>query len=767
MIIRFTSAVGLFLLFLLAPVAATGSADDDLDDIKRDLGKIDETITNLPRRYLNQKSVRSSSYAEERLADAGTFFQLKDYHNAAIIYLEIVETYPNHSVYADAAFHLAESLFNTRDYFGAKRYYSKILDHAREPLYRNYVQSSLARLIEIGIITRNFDEIHKYIDRMENLPGNDAQYLTLYVKGKYLYFQDMLEQALPVFEQVPRSSPYYLQSRYFIGVILSRTGKFPEALEDFKTIPGLAPEGMDAAEARKIRELAQLAVGRLNYELGNLDKSIEAYEKIPRDSMFFDTALFEVAWVYIKFNDPPKAVRALEVLTVAAPKSKHIPDAKLLRGNLLLRAGRYEEAKVVFDDMISQFTPAKEQMEGFVRQRRNAKDYFVELVNRNMEVFNATSFLPAVALEWVTEEEEVTRALDTLGDLSESRRQIKELERLIMKMETAVYGPSKVYVFPLLREGHREGQKVANSLARHRSAVLAIEEKEFSGQGDSAELKQLRAERRSLERELKGLPTNDEEMYLQDREAIVTVGEARKELAKNNIRLDQLQAIISATDKYVRDTSGSEGPEPAVMDELRLHRLGLANLRNEASKIKDGLDKLEILMSSGAVKAEEQKALRNRIAEISRKERALIRGKSGGLATKIDSVMNKIDSLDTTVAAFMTGLENEAESQIEDIKRQLAVEKKNVEKYRARLEELKNEAEIVIGGVAYENFVAVRMKFYNLVLRADVGVIDVAWMTKEEHSKRIEQMTRDRSKEFKYLDSEFKEVLKGSKPAAP
>ena len=50
-------------------------------------------------------------------------------------------------------------------------------------------------------------------------------------------------------------------------------------------------------------------------------------------------------------------------------------------------------------------------------------------------------------------------------------------------------------------------------------------------------------------------------------------------------------------------------------------------------------------------------------------------------------------------------------------------------------------------------------RFYDLVLKADVGVIDVGWAEREEHRTRIELLTRERSRSMQSLDDEFREIM--------
>jgi len=66
---------------------------------------------------------------------------------------------------------------------------------------------------------------------------------------------------------------------------------------------------------------------------------------------------------------------------------------------------------------------------------------------------------------------------------------------------------------------------------------------------------------------------------------------------------------------------------------------------------------------------------------------------------------------------------------------------------------------VVVGGVTAENFDHIRNRFYDIVLRADVGRIDVTWAEREEHRTRVDSLTRDRSREIQSLDDEFRDIM--------
>jgi hypothetical protein len=50
--------------------------------------------------------------------------------------------------------------------------------------------------------------------------------------------------------------------------------------------------------------------------------------------------------------------------------------------------------------------------------------------------------------------------------------------------------------------------------------------------------------------------------------------------------------------------------------------------------------------------------------------------------------------------------------------------------------------------------------FYDLVLKADVGVVDVSFQRKQDHTTEIQTLSAKKDRELKQLDDEFREVLK-------
>jgi hypothetical protein len=62
--------------------------------------------------------------------------------------------------------------------------------------------------------------------------------------------------------------------------------------------------------------------------------------------------------------------------------------------------------------------------------------------------------------------------------------------------------------------------------------------------------------------------------------------------------------------------------------------------------------------------------------------------------------------------------------------------------------------------MAYDSFRRVRRQFYDLVLKADVGVVDSAFTKKQAQTTSIQKVASQKEEELRALDQDFQPVLK-------
>jgi TolA-binding protein len=748
----------------------------DITQASRDLMDVETAAQQLRASPLRSTELRSPTYVEERLTDGELFLRLRDYVRASIIFTDIVENFPKHAAYPDAVFLLAESLFAAKDYLGARSNFRVILDHANSPAFRPHLQRSLGRLIEIAIHIQNFDGIQEYFDSLARLPPSEIDAATAYFRAKYLYSVAVpgdtmaaeeskvpeldptkLEQARVAFEAVQGNSPFYAQARYFIGVIYTLRGQYDPALNEFERV---AKSAAKTEQQRDVVELARLASGRLYYETNQLDRAVESYQSVPRTSRRFDTALYETAWAYIRMGDSTRAARSLEVLSVASPESKYIPDGKLLRGNLLLRDGHYDEATTVFTEVTKEFQPVRTELDKLIAQHEDPQAYFRGLVRANLEEFDASAFLPPLALRWASIDSDMQRALDAVSDLSLARRLTRETGSVVERLQTALRSPNPVNLFGDLRNQREHTVALRNRLAKVRQTLIAADEvngQRFKG----TELEAVRTKRRAVERQLGALPVKEKDFEKRNEDVDDDFVALDKQLSTLDVQLLGMDAQIVATDRFISDTMKAQEQASGV----QAYRAELATQQKAIDDYREQLEHLKVELESGRIQVGvgdntyvKDDQLRAEYNQLVARERQLVSLAGGKSSRDVDEMFRRADVVEGLLTQQDQAVDKVVAERSSDMQKVIDEESVNLAGYQQRLVELDGETEDVVGGITYANFRKVQHRFYDLVLKADVGIIDVGWAEREEHRTRIDLLTRERNRAMQALDEEFNEI---------
>jgi tetratricopeptide (TPR) repeat protein len=749
----------------------------DLTGTSRELTDIEQRVGQLRKAPLRGSELRSPTYVEERLTDGELFYRLRDYVRASIILTDIVENFPKHPSYPDALFLLGESLFHASDYLGARARYRIILDHADESAYRPRVQDSLSRLIEIAIRIRNFDGIDKYFERLSKLPAGEVESATSYFRAKYLYSvavpsdalaasegplpevdAQKLEAARLAFDMVAAQSPYALQARYYIGVIYTLRGQYGPAIDAFKRV-ALSKANDDTQ--REVTELALLSLGRLYYETDQVKLAVDAYQSIPRTSKNFETALYEIAWTYIRAGDSTRADRSLEVLSVAAPDSQYIPDAKILRGNLLLRDGRYGVAAGVFGEVTNEFQPVRDQLDQLLAAQTDPHDYFRQLVRQNLDTFDDQAFLPPLALRWSRIEGEMRRAVEAVGDLAQARQLTQETQDVVARLNAALGAKNRVNIFPDLRGQREQAVALRNRLERIRQQLIAADEAQTS-QYNSAELSQVRGQRRELERSLATLPVKGSDFERRNGDTDNRFSALNKQLSALEVQLLGMDARIVATERFITDTMHAQGQQSGVAayhQELQTQRAAVVSYREQIKQLGQELEASRLQVGVGDNVFARDDELRKQHAQLVQRERSLVAALGGRSSSELDSLFVRAAAAEANLDAQDQKVDAVVTERAHDMQRVLDEEGGKVSGYHENMAELDTQTEDVVGGLSYANYRQVQQRFYDLVLKADVGLVDVGWAEREEHRTRIEMLTRERARSLQALDDEFQEIM--------
>jgi hypothetical protein len=174
-------------------------------------------------------------------------------------------------------------------------------------------------------------------------------------------------------------------------------------------------------------------------------------------------------------------------------------------------------------------------------------------------------------------------------------------------------------------------------------------------------------------------------------------------------------------------------------------------------KVQLEMGRIQVGVDDADFKREE--ALRNEHASLIERERQILRSLDARPNEGVELAFRNASTMKSAIAEHDARIDAIVTQRVAEMRKVLDEESAKLTGYRARVTELEGESEEVVGGIALDNFRKVRQRFYDLVLRADVGIIDVSWAVREEHRTRAEVLTRERARSLKALEDEYRDIM--------
>ena len=753
--------------FLLVGASAQAqSTSERLSQYERDIETISSRLAHIHTTYVQPAQGEIDYLVENRLADGRLLFLLGDYVRASVVFLDIVETSANHNSpsYRDARYYLGESLFLSQNLVAARSFFEEAAYDRRDTRRAD----SIRRLLEISFMTRQYDGVQELYSmlRADSTARNRSD--IIYVSGKSLYFRGDFPGAAAVFADVPPSAVEFVQAQYFLGATYVRMEEWDRAIAAFQTAAEVA-ETSEHPDAAEIRALAQLAVGRVHYEIGESTLARDAYQAVSRTSEHYDRALYEMGWTYIVEERYRDGLQTLEILLLAVPDSRFAPSAQLLRGDLLIRMAQYSQALNIFDSTVERFSPLAEQLSMVIDVETTADQYFGALV----DTASASLMLPELARDWVEDNEDMHRALSLVSDLQLQNSEVRDSREIIEELETVLNSASRVDVFPELREGYGHALELHHRMLRLHVQLVDLEGDLVLGTapgGSRSEYEALREQRRAVWRQLSAMPTTFDEMARQEAALESNLQGMEMEIFRLGYEVESQRAQLIALRMQVREehAAGDRSTEgfQAANNQLDLFEEELEGLETYRDDLRRALHRERLSTGLGSVAAGNQEELRGELLTLVAREidilgtfRGGVDGRTSGILSDLDRVRGRLAGLQQDLRAFFRDIDNVVDDQTRDIRRQLDVENALLQEYDRELREYGGRGEHLAGEIAFVNFIDVQNQFNGLILRADVGIIDVAWREKEDRTSRIESLFEERNEQLNILDSEFREVL--------
>ncbi|MBA3820802.1 MAG: tetratricopeptide repeat protein, partial [Deltaproteobacteria bacterium] len=748
----------LAVLLLCLPGAAGADVDKQLSSYESEAKAI---ASNLPNP--NQPAVASG----RRLVEGEVAFALGDYDNAALLLFDLAtKPGPDRET---ATYYLGESLYQKGDRGAARNYFAQVV--ATNNASGTYYQAALLRLVEIAIAQSDPTDVDTHLAALDRLGAAQTSEAP-YVRGKYLYSQGKHDEALAQFALVPKGSEHEAQAQYYTAATHVAKQDLGRATELFTELTTRRPQ---SANDRRVMELSQLALGRLHYEVDQPSKSIDAYLMVDRGSDLFPDALYEVAWVYVKSKQYDKALRALELLHASAPTSEKTPTVRILEGNLRIRkaqmvrtaqisgaldakgedpAVEYDKAAAVFAETHAAYVPSYQALSQMVGTSDPAQ-YLSQIAGRSTHVFQATAPIPEAAAQYLRDVPEVQRAVAVEQDLGEIENNIRQSEATIARLEGVLAANDRTAVYPALATRRARIGQIQDELITIRSTLA-----DQLGSTDS--------NRKALAAQYAAMASP--EQAHNDAVAATQRGYdvVEAQLGEVSTAIDSTQAMAVAIRKYKNDMALTPTPLPA--DQVTSITQVLQEATQEAAAIEAELDESNReltlgrdLAGVGDEQAAQARELRRQLKAAQDAELRTLAGRGGKLVSQGERAGRLSDQLAQTESQ----IDSMVERGMQDATRLISEERTNIASFKTELTELDAESRALGGAVLGNSFKDVMARFYDIVIRTDVGVVDVAWSQKEDGDDDLKRLNLSRQRELKQLRDEFKGIIDGGTLKSP
>ncbi|MBL0276585.1 MAG: hypothetical protein IPQ24_10915 [Anaeromyxobacter sp.] len=753
---------------LLAPWPAAAGR---LDDAEKEAASIEDRLLFVERTYARPDESLAVR-AARKFSEGETQFLLGDWVHAAVLLLDAVEQ-PEFRATPDyplALAYLGDALRQQGACQSALGQYQALLALGPTPARGAAIAGALACRVTL----RRFEGVDALLAEAPTVFPRGAPPEVGYLGAKALYHRPDLRPA----ERLSRASeafaavapPYHLAAAYHLGALQVEAGDLPAAAVHFTRCAAM--DGKDQRQV-EIRELCALGLGRVEAEQGRWAESLDAYQLLPRESPRFNEALHEIAWNFVRARSYEQALRTANMIVDLAPESQLAPEATILTGHLNLRLGHYADATEAFNRVINAYAPVRDEIDAVLTMHEDPVRYFNELIGRQGKAFDVSSVLPSMAVKWATAQRDVSGALDLVTALEAGRRDLEEADAVAVRIDALLARAGGLDAAPLLKAGWASAEAIQNAAARLEgevatSAVAAVHDALPSAA--RAELDRAHAARLELERRLEQTPRTPGEVQARQERMARRIDVVDRSVFQLGYQVEAAAAAIAGTEAWLErhraEIASDEAGRAEFSEELRAQRAvvvayqaELRGLTRDIAGVRDAARGVEGLSGEAA--------LRREYRELVAREQALVAAARPGLGptqqgelARGEALLERLATVEPRALQLKEQFAGTARRRAESLRVRVAEQRDALAEQQAALDAAAGDSRDVIGRIAFRSFSAVRAQFYRLVLKADVGIIDVAWSRKRERLEKIQQLSQQKAGELDALDRDYKLVLR-------
>jgi tetratricopeptide (TPR) repeat protein len=747
-------------LLLSAPPVGASVRSFDLR-----LSNIERAVERLVREHQNPIAVMRTHPLETRLIESRVLFDTASWEGAAILLIDLVEN-PKFRVmpeYQSSLLMLGRALRELSNPRAAERYLTMAANGSDAAV----ADEARLYLIEM-VLDRGDDEaLRKLVGSM--FGGSSAR--TRYALGKSLVRLGDFNRAAEVLQSLVADPEFGPRARYYVAVVHTAQKDLGAAAREFAALTALTDDGAGG----EVRDLAHVALGRLEMEAGDLLAAVTSYQRVERHSPSYDVALYEMAWAYIKGEQYDKALGTLDALLLTVKDPELDVESHSLRGQLNIYLNDYDSAVESFETIVARFAPIRNELERFTQDPQNVSRYFEWLLDRHSSRADVSAPLTTRTAEWLATAGDMRRVTALFDQLGVERHDIDTSRELAQDLERIVSARGRVELFPGLKAGWSQSIVLGNQLVALSSAILDHQEAQIApqlGPAEQAELAPLTAWRRQLEERFAKLPLTFGQYAEREQRVDERFVDLKRQAFLVGQRLKEVRQQLLAFERYVNDKQFKEDQrrfsperERELRGALESEKSELEQLYAELSVLERELEVEAERVGTGDAATQGDNDLRDALITahkreglfLERSQAARAAGQQqtfeelGNLRERIWQGVTRLDEVIAAIDGNVSARTAELMTEIRSAGAELDDYGVDASQYELRGRELARD-------VGQQLFAEAQNRMKEVVLKAEVGLIDVAWQRKREMTDEIQKLSQERAEKVAKLDRTLKEM---------
>jgi tetratricopeptide (TPR) repeat protein len=385
----------------------------------------------------------------ETLANGLRLYQGERYPEASVQFQRVIEGETKDAAgnKQKAQFFLAKSLYHLKFYQSALAIFDEISQMGKGHLFYDQTLQWLAQLASqlpepAGIIEKVGRYDVSMIQQFNQGEGKQFYGQLLYLQGRSKYAQGEFEQAISLFEKVPKDNKWYVQARMFTGISHIRARQARPAIQAFRSIVDALEEGdVETDDEDRVRDLAWLSLARVYYTAANkvddetgerevdgklLGAAVDAWTRIDTGSEYWLDALFEGSFAFFLADEFSRALGNIH--TIFSPyfeKTAYYPEALVLKAVVFFYNCQMENASAMVAKFHECYDPVQTELTTKLAEFKDNESFYRFLVAVREEKANLSPAIRPIVASALSDRT-VLRHLEYVKQLEAEEKRLKE-----------------------------------------------------------------------------------------------------------------------------------------------------------------------------------------------------------------------------------------------------------------------------------------------------------------------------------------------------